>query len=415
MPVLAECPQCKTKQSIKNKLCSCGKNLDKAKGSGKVRYWIGYRTPTGKQRRELIGKSIEEARKCYAKRTVQKVEKPSILNRPVESNITFSELTEWYLGNKEINGRKYEALKASVSAGYYRTVGYNLQRFNEVFGNVLVGAVQPIDLKNYQAKRRTDGYSLKYIDDHTGAARTLVKAAWENNIIGGEPYKVFRLVKKLLPKNGNARDRVLTCKEYKRLSEVLKGHVKLAVDFSFWTGMRKGEIINLTWNKVDLPNRLIHLTAEDTKERKPKTVPIPKPLLESLKSLPSRFKKGHVLLYSGKPVKYDFVKALKTGCKKVDIPFGREEVNGFTFHDLRHTFATTARKAGVSRNVIMKIMGHSDGNNMNIRYDTVDAEDMLQAVDTMVTFYENVTNLLPKPVSSNVPVSSTEGLKGLNC
>jgi integrase len=416
MPVLAECPQCKTKQSVKNKVCSCGKNLDKAKKNGKVRYWIGYRTPTGKQRRELIGTSIEEARLSYSKRTVQKVERPSILNRPQEANMSFEKLTQWYLGNQDINGKKYEALKGKA---YYATVGYNLKRFNEVFGNVLIGAVQQLDLTNYQATRQTEGYSKSYIDDHIGTARTMVKLAWENNLIGGEPYKIFTTVPKLLTKNGNARNRALTCQEYKGLASTLEGHVKLVVDFGFWTGMRRGEIINLTWDKVDLKNRLIHLTAEDTKEGKAKTVPMAQPLRKALVSLPKRLqaagRDNHVVLFRNRPIKGDMRAALKTACKKAGISYGRKAVNGFIFHDLRHTFATVARKAGVSRNVIMTIMGHSQGNDMNSRYDTVDTEDMLQATDKMVTYYEDVTKLLPEQPSSDIPSKATQGLSTCNC
>jgi hypothetical protein len=39
MAVLAECPFCHKKQSIRNRLCSCGANLDKLKRQKeKVRY-----------------------------------------------------------------------------------------------------------------------------------------------------------------------------------------------------------------------------------------------------------------------------------------------------------------------------------------------------------------------------------------
>jgi hypothetical protein len=40
MAILAECPVCHRKQSVKNKKCSCGVQLDDAKKSKKVRYWI---------------------------------------------------------------------------------------------------------------------------------------------------------------------------------------------------------------------------------------------------------------------------------------------------------------------------------------------------------------------------------------
>ena len=63
MSILAECPYCKRKQSLKNKRCKCGEDLDKLKRSRKVRFWINYRLPGGKQRREPVGYSIAEAKK----------------------------------------------------------------------------------------------------------------------------------------------------------------------------------------------------------------------------------------------------------------------------------------------------------------------------------------------------------------
>jgi len=78
MAILAECPSCHSKQSKRNKLCSCAEDLDKAKRSKRVRYWIDYRLPDGKQKREPLSKfddldpySIIDAQKALAKRTVQ--------------------------------------------------------------------------------------------------------------------------------------------------------------------------------------------------------------------------------------------------------------------------------------------------------------------------------------------------------
>ena len=43
MAILAECPFYHRKQGVKNKFCSCGSDLDKAKDAKKVKYWISYR------------------------------------------------------------------------------------------------------------------------------------------------------------------------------------------------------------------------------------------------------------------------------------------------------------------------------------------------------------------------------------
>ena len=75
----------------KNKMCSCGQNLDKAKRSRRVRYWIQYRLPDGKQRKEFVGSSIDEARDADGKRRIEKRENP-IFDILPEASMTFQEL-----------------------------------------------------------------------------------------------------------------------------------------------------------------------------------------------------------------------------------------------------------------------------------------------------------------------------------
>ncbi len=149
--------------------------------------------------------------------------------------------------------------------------------------------------------------------------------------------------------------------------------------------MRKGEIISLTWSKVDLKNRVIRLKSEDTKSGKPRDVPFSKELAVMFRSLPTRLqnsqKNAHVFQFRGKPIR-DFRAALKNACKKAGISYGRKKDNGFTFHDLRHTFTTNMRKAGVAESVIMKITGHST-REMFDRYNAVDSEDTKLAVDRL--------------------------------
>src|SRR4030043_51766 len=119
MAVLAECPGCHKKQAVKNKLCTCREDLVKAKRSKKVRYWISYRLPGGKQSREYVGLSIEEARDADGKRRSQKRENRIFEILP-ESKMTFNELTEWYLSLEKVK-----------ALPYYPTIRICLDRFNE--------------------------------------------------------------------------------------------------------------------------------------------------------------------------------------------------------------------------------------------------------------------------------------------
>ena len=168
----------------------------------------------------------------------------------------------------------------------------------------------------------------------------------------------------------------------------------------YWTGMREGEILNLTWDRVDLTDRLIRLTAEMTKEGRAKTVPISKTLRSVLMQLPDRGKNRYVFTYGKKPIK-DLWDGLKRACEKVDIAYGRFTDGGFIFHDLRRTFVTNARKAGVTSNVTNRITGHSNRANINARYDQVDDADLLKAIDRIEDYIESVSENVSEEQNRN--------------
>ena len=94
MAILGECPICRKKQRIKNKICKCGEDLVKAKRSKRVKYYITYRLSGGKQRMEVVGYSIEDARAAEGKRKAQKKENPKVLEILSDNKMTFSQLTE---------------------------------------------------------------------------------------------------------------------------------------------------------------------------------------------------------------------------------------------------------------------------------------------------------------------------------
>lgn len=376
MATLAECPVCHKKQSVSNRLCDCGEDLVKAKKSKRVRYWINYRLPGGKQRRESVGFSIEEARDAEGKRRGQKRENRIFDIKP-DAKMSFSELTKWYL--------KLEKVK---SLAYYSILTINLNSFNAEFGNVIVNQIKPVDLENYQAKRKAQGQSDSYIDSQIGAARTMINKAFDNDIVSGHIVKVFRRVNNLLKGNANARDRVLSAGEFNKLMEALPLHTRAIVATGYYGGMRKGEVLNLTWDHIDMKSRIIQLEASETKDREARKIPICDGLYKILESVPKAIHDKHIFLFKGKPIK-DIRTALKRACRDAEIEYGRGTKNGFVFHDTRHCFNTNMRRSGVPESVIMKITGHST-REMFLRYDTVDSNDTRKAVDQMEGFLKSV-------------------------
>ena len=205
MGILAECPVCHKKQSLKNKRCTCGRDLDKAKRSNSVRYWIDFYVPGQKHRRELVGDSIEEARAAMGKRRGQKKEN-RIFDMLPGSQITFNELTDWYFGLDKTKGLKS-----------FHTVKTYINKFNSEFGDWKVANIKPADLENLQVKRENQKLKRKTIDDELNYAKTMVIKGYDNGKVAGEALLAFRRVKRLLKRNSNRRGRLLSLEEFGRL------------------------------------------------------------------------------------------------------------------------------------------------------------------------------------------------------
>ena len=176
---------------------------------------------------------------------------------------------------------------------------------------------------------------------------------------------------KMLPEN-NARDRILSTEELDLLLQHLPRHAALIVLFAYWTGMRTGGFFNLTWNKVDLKEKAIKLEAVDTKTSEPRVIFLDSQMLGILKEAGKVRGFGHnqVFTYKGQPIA-SIKTCFRRACRKAGI-------DNLRFHDLRHTFNTNMRKAGVAPSVIMKMTGHKTAAMFN-RYNTVDMEDAQEA------------------------------------
>ncbi len=202
------------------------------------------------------------------------------------------------------------------------------------------------------------------------------------------------MVKKLLKLNDNARDRVLSKTEFEDLRQNAPNHVKPILPTAYYTGMRQGEILNLTWDRVDLKERVIRLQPEDTKDNEPRDIPICDELSEIFERLPRGIRSARVFIFKGKPIQ-DIRKALRKACEDAGIPYGRFVKDGFVFHDLRHTFNTNMRKAGVTESVIMAVTGHST-RAMFDRYNKIDLEDTRQPLAGWRLISQMLTKLLTK-------------------
>ncbi len=373
MSVLVKCPVCHTKQRVSNRECvQCSQDLIKAKTTKpkNLIYYVSYRV-LKKQHQQRVGTSLSEAKILDAKRKVQKDENHTAELLP--QNMTFDRLAQWYFD-----------LRVIKKLAMYVVAKAHSQRFNHCFGDKPIKTLKPVDLENFQIEKKDEGLSDSYIDAIVTTAMRMVKKAADNDLLSDNNLKPFRRIKKLLKKNANARDRIISPEEFYSLIKHLSHQYKPIVAMAYYTGMRRGEILKLTWGRVDLKQSIISLDtagvdrAKTTKTKMPRRVPICPELHHYLTKLPRKLH-GRVFFNTHKA---GLRSAMHRACKAAGLKHGRNVPGGFIFHDLRHTFNTNARKAGVDPSVIMQITGHTTME-MFLRYNTVDIEDGKVAIDKL--------------------------------
>ncbi len=152
----------------------------------------------------------------------------------------------------------------------------------------------------------------------------------------------------------------------------------------YLTGMRRGEILELTWDRVNLDNGFIDLTPDDTKTEEPRRIYFNsiKILKNVLIEASKKRKHGQNLVFTksdGSPVpKWYIQRLLKKACKDAGT-------GPYRLHDLRHTFNTNMTKAGVDQVTTMKLTGHKT-NSMFIRYSHLDREQGERAMGKLSGF-----------------------------
>lgn len=141
-----------------------------------------------------------------------------------------------------------------------------------------------------------------------------------------------------------------------------KPDMRLQILMASTMGMRRSEILLLSWERVDLVKEIIHLRASDTKIRRSRSIAINPDVMEILKDR----SKDSPWVFPHREDKSKPCKSHKTSwgsCKRLAKVEGR-------FHDLRHTFLSNmllvhkvnpvhlSVYAGVSLEVIQQVYLH---------------------------------------------------------
>jgi integrase len=262
--------------------------------------------------------------------------------------------------------------------------------------NVPLKALWVPALKAYRVQRINEGAAANTINIELSTLSRVFAVMVELELVETNPC---RLLKRLSVKAGE-RQVYLSLRDVHLIAWMCPEWYQLVVWTAYYTGLRRGEIFDLTRKQVNLKERMITLSPQDTKEAHWKRVPIHHELVPYLKEalrLPSLTSDKVFLVRDGQGIralgKDTIANPWPRACTALEDagllkePFPR-------FHDLRHTWRTNARRSGMDYQIAESIMGHwFKGKNVSDRYGRISDQELISAIDLM-TFDHGNTEIL---------------------
>ena len=260
--------------------------------------------------------SKQDAEK-WARQLESEIDKGSYTNLVLAERTTFGEVIERYI--KEVIIKCRGQLEHT----------YRLKALaRHPIALLRMTALTPIKVAEYRDERLKILAPASVIHElaYFSAIINHARREWGISIVNPIP-----LVKK--PPATQGRNRILSEDELSRLYAALTPRVKNAnhwmlplVKFALETAMRRGEILGLRWEYVDLQKRIAFIPL--TKNGESRTVPLSSGAIELLRALPIDLK-GRVFPLTGRQV--------SAAMERARI---KAKLDDWHFHDLRHMAIT---------------------------------------------------------------------------
>jgi len=288
------------------------------------------------------------------------------------------------------------------------TVANLKAQFAEPFGTKPLSAITAWDVERFKAKRLKDGIAPATVNRDLDRIRALFSKAVEWKLLPANPVAT---VKRSKGAESN-RVRYLDAKEEKRLRTALLAreaerrqqrasanqwavtrgyeprpmwavddftdHLTPIVLVALNTGLRRGELLGLTWEHVSFERKQLTVAAGTAKSGKVRYIPLNAEAVDALK----RWRKYHggdtgfVFAGADGARMGHFNRSWRGIVKAADL-------DDFHFHDCRHTFASRLVMAGVDLYVVKELLGHADFA-MTQRYAHLSPEHKAAAVALLV-------------------------------
>jgi integrase len=330
-----------------------------------VVYRVDWYTPEGRRKRKDFDlKKDAEAWKGAIDLAKRENRYDEVFDVKKENPVTFNELADRYQENFQ-NQRAFQTLKR-----------YFLLTLREHFGDHQLSQITYFDLETYRNRRQSTPTRAgkprtpATVNREMTLMRHMLNKAVEWGMLTASPLDRG---KRLMLQENNHRLRFLTEDEIGRLISASAPHLAPIIEVAIHTGMRRGELLGLKWEQIR--HGFIYLT--ETKTGKPRQIPVNDRVARVFKELRKKhqMKSPYVFLGPDGVRLHGVKRSFENACRRAGI-------EGFRFHDLRHTFASHLVMNNVSLKAVQELLGHSDLK-MTMRYAHLSQAHLKEAVGAL--------------------------------
>ncbi len=284
-------------------------------------------------------KSTGQRHKAAALKELLTFDKSRNLSKP---RITLQGFVRDFLSNAEIT------FSAKTLDIYKRT----LHNFSSLVGDKLLKSITAKDVDLYRTYRLKAVSPISVnIELRTLKAAFYTAVQWK--LLADNPLQRVSLIR--IP---DQQPTYLSKEDLQNLLCIVsEGWLKEIIIIAVSTGLRRGELLNLTWKDVDFERRLLYIQSKEnfrTKGGRRRTVPMSEAVFQLLWKNAQSTTSEYVFNINGRRILGDWVShRFKFYVRKAGLN------KKLHFHSLRHTFATWLVQEGVSIYEVQKLLGHS--------------------------------------------------------
>jgi len=321
-------------------------------------WWVRYTDENGRLHREHVGPKAL-AIKVYTKRKNEIQERRFFPERIRRRDVLLKDMITEHL--TRVKG---------ILRSYYSHQLYG-RYWTAALGDKTLRQIVPGDVERYVAKRVREAAPAS-VNRELAFLKRVFNVAIADGKADSNPVRLVKLFKE-----NNKRVRFLSDEEEPRLREVLSAEEWEMVALAIHTGLRQSEQFHLQWEHVDFNTGI--LTIPRSKHGEARRIPMNDTVREILRTRPSRLKSAYVFPSQTGETPIDarnymnrvFLKALR-----------RAGIQGFRWHDLRHTFASRLVMKGVDLRTVQELLGHRTIT-MTLRYSHLSPAHQLDAVQRL--------------------------------